>query len=632
MKYLLKRVTCLVLSFIIVFSVNMSFAEENNVSDKERFEAIIDEFMEDAMEKYHVPGVTLSVVKDGKQYFKKGYGYSDLDNKISVNPDETLFRIGSVTKLFTATAIMQLYENGDIDLNEEVNKYLEDFNIEYYEGNPITIEHVLTHTGGFDERVINMIGNDINEELPDLGEYLKKNMPEAVREPGKIMQYSNHGMTLLGYIVENVSDKRIDKYIEEEIFNKLDMENSNYYFTRDLVSEASKGYVFSKEQYKELDPVRVALHPAGSILSTADDMAKFLIAHLEGERILKKETLNNMHQTHFTHYDKMLGNAYSFYEVMRGNNKVVEHGGNTPAFASLLSFYPQKKLGFFISCNSNKGGSQLREDFANEFYEYFLGKASTRKEIQNFQGKEIDIEDYVGEYTSVRITKESPLKILRPLMGRITVKKIDENSISVKYNNEENIYSKIQGKLFKNETDNSYLTFERDLKGRVYMIKEKDPLMGLVTGMHGTFEKTNKASVIIEDSKFIPLVISIIYLIIMFIGYFRKNKRKYVGNELRARNLMIIAALFILALSGTFGWLIVKVTKLSMDFNRILAITHILSFIFLGLTIITTIFTVISWRYRYWSFKGRVLHSIVNLSTISMLIFITYMNCFNIGY
>lgn len=631
MKHLFKRVICLVLSLIIVFSVNISFAEENNVSAKDDFELTFDEFMKDAMEKYHVPGVTLSVVKDGKLYFKKGYGYSDLENKIPVNPDETLFRIGSTTKLFTATSTMQLYENGNLDLNDDVNKYLTDFKVDYYEGKPITIEHLLTHTGGFDERVVNIVSNDIDEDLPDLGEFLKENMPKPIREPGKIMQYSNHGITLLGHIVENASDKRIDHYMEQEIFQKLDMENSKYYFTTDLIGKASKGYHFSKEQYIERNPIRITNHPAGSILSTADDMAKFLIAHLEGGKILKKETLNNMHQTHFTHYDSMLGNAYSFYEVMRGNNKIIEHGGNTPTFASLLSFIPEKKLGFFISCNSG-GGSLLREDFANEFYEYFLGKASTREEIQNLAGKEINIKDYVGEYASVRVDKESPLKILRPLMGRVIVKKIDENSISIKYHGEENVYSKIQGKFFKNEIDNSYLTFEKDSKGRVYMIKEKDPMLGLVTGMHCTFERIDKVSAIIEDSKFIPLIVSIIYLIIMLIASIRKNKRKYVGNELRAKILMIVTALMVLAVSGALGGLIVKVINTDMNFNGVLAIIHVLSFILLGLAIITTIFTVIAWKHKYWSIKGRVLHTLVNLSTISMLIFIRYLNCFNIGY
>lgn len=632
MKYLLKRVICLVLSLIIIFSVNMSFAEENSVNDKERFEVIFDEFMKEDMEKYHVPGVTLSVVKEGKLYFKKGYGYSDLENKISVNPDETLFRIGSVTKLFTGTALMQLYENGKIDLNDEVNKHLVDFKIKYYNEKPITVEHLLTHTGGFDERVINVISNDINAELPDLGEFLKKNMPKAVREPGKIMQYSNHGMTLLGHIVENVSDKRIDQYIEQEIFNKLDMKNSKYYFINDLIGKASKGYTFSKEQFAERNPIRVTTHPAGSILSTADDMSKFLIEHLEGGEILKKDTLENMQQTHFSHYDEMLGNAYGYYEVMRGNNKIVEHGGNTPAFASLLSFYPEKKLGFFISCNSNEGGTQLREDFANRFYEYFLGKMSTREEISNLERKEIDIKDYIGEYASVRITKKSPLKILRPLMGRVTIKRIDDNNIAVKQNSEEVVYSKIQENFFINKVDNSYLTFEKDSEGRVYLIKESEAMMGVVTGMHGTYERIDKVSVAIEDSKFIPLIVSIIYLIVILIASIRKNKRKYVGNEHKAKILMIITSFMTLAISGAFGLVIAKIITLDMNFNGVLTIIHILSFIFLGLTIITTTFTLIAWKEKYWSVKGRVLHTVVNLSIISMMIFISYMNCFNIWY
>ncbi len=632
MKYLAKRSICLAISLVIIFSLNMSFAQVDSFNRRAELETMIDEFMKESMEKYHVPGVTLSIVKDGKLYFKKGYGYSDLEDKTPVNPDDTLFRIGSVSKLFTATAAMQLYEKGKLSLDDQVNKYLEDFKVEYFNKKPITIHHLLTHTAGFDERIINILSNDIGEELPQLDEFLKENIPSTIREPGEIMQYSNHGITMLGYIVEAASGKGIDQYIKERIFEKLDMKNSSYYFTEDLIRKTSKGYSFSNNMNVELDPIRVITHPAGSILSTSEDMSKFLIAHLEGDKLLREETLKSMQRTQFTHYDKMLGNTYGFYEVMRANNKVIEHGGNTPAFASLLSLHPESKLGFFISCNSNEGGTLLREEFANRFYDHLLGKASPRKNILELEEKKINIEDYVGKYTVTTITKKTPLKLLRLLLGHVEVKKIDDSNISVEQKGEEVIYSKIQKNLFIDNIENSYLVFQRDSKNRLYMIKEREPFMGLLTGMYGSYEKVNEFSLAIEASIFTTLSVQLAYLLIILISFIRKKKKRYVGGEFIAERLMMITSFMILVLSGVFIWMIAKVISLNMDFSTVLVTIHILSYALLGLTITTTFFTIKTWKEKYWSVKGRIWHTIVNLSSITMIMFISYMNCFNILY
>lgn len=634
MKHKLKKLICCVIAMTFLLSVNVAFAAETDKDDKERFEQTFDDFMKEALQKHNVPGVTLSVVKDGEIYFNKGYGFSDIENKVPVNAAETLFRIGSVTKLFTVTSSLQLVEQDKLDLNEEVNKYLEDFKIKYYQGKPIKIKHLLTHTGGFDERASNILSPEVKDDLLDLGGFLKKEMPGTFREPGTIMQYSNHGMTLLGHIVENVSDKRIDKVIESEIFDKLNMEDSYYRYTDDLEKETSKGYLYTDPQYEEMEPSEVLTHPAGSIVSTANDMAKFLMWQLDGGSIVKDETLNMMQQTQFTHQEEMLGNAYGFYEVLRKNYKVMEHAGDTSDFSSLLSMHPEQKLGFFISTNSNLGGQMLREEFANKFYEYFLGEGPLRASDYTVEGasEAINITDYEGVYRYGRIPQTSPLKLLNPLLGRLTVKQIDENTIRLKDDVEEVIYDKIDGNLFQNKADDSLLVLEKDSEGRLYMVKERYPMLGLVTGMLGTYEKMDKGSVMIENSVVIPLIVAIIYLITMLIGYFRKNKRKYTGTELTAKLLMVVTSMMILIESGIFGWMIIKVINNGFDFNGIYMTINVISVLFIGLTIITTIYTCKAWKQKYWSLKGRIFHTLVNIAALLMVISIVYMNGLNFSY
>ncbi len=279
MKNSIRRwISILLVTIATISSVQMTFAD--TLPDVIEREEAVDQFIMEAMDEYNIPGVTLSIVKNGALYYTQGYGYSDLEQQKAVDPNQTIFAIASTTKLFTATSIMKLYEEGRIGLDDEVNMYLKDFKIDYYKAQPITIRHLLTHTAGFDERIIQMMSKEFDTELGDLGTYLKQNMPEAIREPGRVMQYSNHGMTVLGYIVEEVSGMRIDHYMEQTIFEPLGMDNTYYEYSPVLKDQVSKGYRFDSEVYIELPLARCLVHPAGAMMSTATDMAKFMTAHM----------------------------------------------------------------------------------------------------------------------------------------------------------------------------------------------------------------------------------------------------------------------------------------------------------------------------------------------------------------
>ncbi|MFV9630163.1 MAG: serine hydrolase domain-containing protein [Methanosarcinales archaeon] len=195
-------------------------------TDPQELEAFIDGVMVAQMEAYYIPGATISVVKDGELFFAKGYGYADMEYGKPVIANETLFRIGSVSKLFTWTAVMQLAEQGKLDLNADVNTYLTDFKIPDTYPEPITLAHLMTHTAGFEDyhRIFARSADDIEP----LGEYLANNMPARVRPPGEFIAYSNYGTSLAGYIVEEVSSMPFDVYIEENIYKPLDIQRSTF--------------------------------------------------------------------------------------------------------------------------------------------------------------------------------------------------------------------------------------------------------------------------------------------------------------------------------------------------------------------------------------------------------------------
>ena len=207
-------------------------------------EAFLDKQLGKEMEKHHIAGAAVSVVKDGKLFFAKGYGYADFENGIPVDPEQTVFRIGSVGKLFTWTAVMQLVEQGKLDLDADINTYL-DFRIPETYPQPITLKHLMTHTSGFEERWLDSVVSDASELVP-AREWLVSYMPARVRPPGEGAGYSNYNAMLAGYIVARVSGQPYDQYIQEHIFDPLGMAHSTAQspIPPDLRAHASVGYTY----------------------------------------------------------------------------------------------------------------------------------------------------------------------------------------------------------------------------------------------------------------------------------------------------------------------------------------------------------------------------------------------------
>src|SRR6202789_825009 len=200
-----------------------------------------DGFMPYALKSGDIAGAVVVVVKDGAVLFEKGYGYSDIAARSPVDPDRTLFRVGSTSKLFTWTAVMQLVEQGKIDLDADVNKYL-DLNIPPRDGKPITMRNLMQHTAGFEEQAKGLISSD--PEAPRFEALLKQWVPERVFAPGSTPAYSNYGASLAGYIVQRLSGEPFDGYLDKHLFAPLDMQHSSFRqpLPPDLAPLMSKGY------------------------------------------------------------------------------------------------------------------------------------------------------------------------------------------------------------------------------------------------------------------------------------------------------------------------------------------------------------------------------------------------------
>lgn len=316
-------------------------------------EAFLDGIVPLQLKREDIAGATVAIVKDGKQLFSKGYGYADVTQKKPVTA-ETLFRPGSVSKLFTWTAVMQLVEQGKLDLGKDVNEYL-DFKIPAAFGQSISLKNILTHTAGFEEQLKDLFIAD--KRTPNLGNYLKTHIPKRIFAPGTTPAYSNYAAALAGYVVERVSGQPFNDYIDQNIFKPLGMTHSTFAqpLSPELVPLMSNGYVLTSNEPKAFETV--GPFPAGSLTSSAADMSKFMLAHLQSGRlgavqILKPETTRLMHSRAFGLDPAANAMAYGFFEESRNGQRIIGHGGDTAYFHSGLELLTDAGVGIFVSYNS----------------------------------------------------------------------------------------------------------------------------------------------------------------------------------------------------------------------------------------------------------------------------------------
>src|SRR6202045_3776494 len=375
--------------------------------------AFLDGFVPMQLEREDIAGAVVLVVKDGAILFAKGYGYSDVEKKSPVTVDATLFRPGSVSKLFTWTAVMQLVEQGKLDLDRDINEYL-DFKIPAKFGKPITLRNIMTHTPGFEEQIKDLITEEAAPSAT-LKQHLVTHIPERIFPPGTIPAYSNYGAGLAGYIVERGSGRPFNDYVNENIFKPLGMTRST--FVQPLPAELkplmSSGYRLGSGKPKPYEIIEEA--PAGALAATAADLARFMIAHLqngklENGKILRPETAAQMHSRQFGLSPALNGMCLGFYEESRNGRRIIGHGGDTVYFHSDLHLMLENGIGFFVSYNSAGKGeisprSALWYHFLDRYFPFTPPKA------EKLASADADAKTVAGRYLTSRRSESSFLKV-----------------------------------------------------------------------------------------------------------------------------------------------------------------------------------------------------------------------------
>jgi CubicO group peptidase (beta-lactamase class C family) len=323
--------------------------------DRADLETWLDGMVPYALKAGDIAGAVVVVVKDGTVLLEKGYGFADVSTKLRMDPEQTMIRIGSTSKLFTWTAVMQLVEQGKLDLDRNINDYL-DFAIPNDFGKPVTLRDLMNHRGGFEEGLKDILWTNPHG-VPSTEAYLKDHKRPMLFAPGQVPAYSNYGAALAGYIVERISKEPYERYIERHILVPLGMTHTNFDqpLPERFAAAVSKGYRTASVPPGPYE--LIVTRPAGSGTATAADMARFMIAHLQDghlgdAQILQPETAQRMHSPSESAPPGFATMAHGFFRELHNGRTVLGHGGDTIYFHNEFEFLPKEGVGIEFNFNS----------------------------------------------------------------------------------------------------------------------------------------------------------------------------------------------------------------------------------------------------------------------------------------
>ena len=585
------------------------------------------------MEEHDIAGGVVAVVHDGAPIFLRGYGSANVETRTPVDPETTMFRIGSVTKLFTATAVMQLAEQGKLDLDADVNAYL-DFEIPAAYGQPITLRHLLTHTAGFENRWIGMWPDDA-EDIEPLGEWLAANIPERVRPPGEVTAYSNYGASLAGYIVERVSGMPYADYIDQHILRPLGMTRTTARqpVPDDLRPALSRGYEWSGGKFEARDFEWLNMAPAGVISASGADMARFMLAHLQGgqyeaARILAAETARQMHARQFANSPTLNGIGYGFYEMSRNGERVIGHGGDTLVFHSVLALFPDRDLGLFVAFNTANAG-EAAEDVRDAFIDHFFPAAD-----QDLPAATVDtgtLDDLAGSYRLTNSTYSGVEKFFG-LLGayRVSING-DTLTLAAPAGDEMlprrvTIYRPVESSdpgelLFQEENGAGLLAFRIDEAGTTYAFVGSAPVFALEQ-----LEWHERP--VLHQIALSGLLLTLISGLAAALLAFRHARRLPVPRPAaRAAGwlLAVLGALSLLLLLG-LGVVVIRIQQLFAGDVTLLSTVLVIPPLIVAGSLAAAVLAIPLWRGHEWTLAGRIHYTLITLAGLALTWFLAYWN------
>jgi CubicO group peptidase (beta-lactamase class C family) len=541
-----------------------------------------------------------------------------------------MFKIGSLTKLFTWTAVMQLAEQEKLDLDADINTYL-DFDIPDTYPQPITLKHLMAHTSGFEDIHADLVKLD-DADLAPTREWLASHIPARVRPPGDVAAYSNYNAALAGYIVARASGQPYSEYVQEHILDPLGMTNTTARFPTppELRAQESVGYMY--EDAYQIFPQLLTpedLFPAGVMRASATDMARFMIMHLQdgfyGDaateiRILNEATAQQMHGTLFAPHPRILGNAYGFFEFNDNGQRVIGHSGSGEPMESMLLLLPDQNIGMFVAYNSLGAGELNRQHFGFQraFFDHYY-PAPAVELIQPPADFAERADRFTGAYKWTMSSYTTLEKFFALTGPTINVTNPGDGTLLLespfgdwRIVEEEPLYFRF--------ADSSYhVAFREDDQGRiVYLFTDLTPMM--------SFEKVPWYETLAFNMPLLmtSLLLFLSMLIVTFVRFLRRRQRVADQKPWRVASALIlwISILNLLFIVGNVIWGEQIVFGIPFAYKVTLGL-GVLSAV---LTVAALVYAVLAWKDRYWGVAFRAYYTLVTVAAVAFVWFLNQWN------
>ncbi|MCP4428652.1 MAG: beta-lactamase family protein [Chloroflexi bacterium] len=625
------------------------------VIDPVELEAFMDAYLAEQMAEHHIPGAVITVVKDGNVFFSKGYGYADLENQIPFDPAQTVLTTASLGKVFTAVGVLQLYQQGAIDLHENIRPYITKFQLATNFDEPLTFANLLTHTDGFEARMIGVAAQTADEMLP-LGQALETYAPTQLYPPGEYMTYGDYAASMAGYLTQEVSGLPFEKYMTDNILSPLGMTDSAFdqHLSDEMSARLAVGYEYDENegQHHPAPIFYIQYAPAGGLRTTAADMNPFILALLnggeyQGARILNEESIQMMHTQQFAPDPKMAGITYGLFEHFENGQRVLLRDGDGVGTRSRMVLFPDQDMGFFISYNS--GDSNLRLDVVSAFLDryYPASDANAPVPMANYQQR---VGQFAGTYRPLQADATSFGKSMYFFSQLVEARVTDEGYLSIVAagmgGEQSSVMGGFEGTSLWVEVEP--LHFEQvDGKGQLAFVQdESGDIVQMISGQgyHSAFAKlpwyeSQSFHMVLIELVVLLLVTAVISTFVIWPlgGLIHKLRRQYTSEPISwgtvAARLWMglvagVLALFVFRAIGVL-YAIDAVAGMpnfvwGVSEEMISALNSIYLPVFLAFAL--PIFTILAWVNQWWKLPIRIHYTLVTLAVFSGIWWTWYWN------
>ncbi len=602
----------------------------------------LDAFVPALMRQYDVPGMALTVVRGDSVEILRGFGLARVADSVPVDPERTVFRVASVAKLFVAAAALTLAERGVLDLDENIQRYAPNLPLESRFAEPITLHHLLTHTAGFDERMIGYAATSRSAIRP-LGAYLAENLPRRGWGPGEVTGYSNHGMAVAAYLVERATGIPFSEYARDSLFLRLGMTNTSYL---DVVTarrgDQASGHLCDADGCTTVDELYSHPYPVGLAYSTAADMARFLIVQLnagriDGEAALPAAVVARMQAEQFTHDQAIPGMSYGFFNQTELGWRALTHAGGVPGVRSLFLIVPDAGIGFYFVANGGRAG------FGAALKDSLLARLlDERQEVRPAQPVSLSPEyvtQFAGPYQLTRYAHFTVEKFPALFATSLVLRSTESGSLVLPIEGRLE-FEPIDSLRFREIGGERVVAFRRDHRGRVTHLFAAMPFFG--ADFPAAFERRHWFDAARLKNEYVSYLVGLPMILMLLVWpvtaavaawWGRRRNRARRSATTGSRAAIILAVLFTVLLTWfLFGFIARStrmlesatgiVTGMTPGMLRLLQLPYalgLLSALVLG-------FAVIAWRSKFWGPARRVYYTLFSMMALLVVAFLVRWN------